>query len=240
MKKIMLFIGLIAFSCSSDDQDANSSSTLDNTHLIQTVEKDFSNNTVYTTEFVYQDGLLTKESSSRSSSPGVVDTYFEYTNRQLFKFTTVENGESSISTLTYTNGNVSSRYSSEDGHNSNHVYTYNSLNQITNHKVYDGESLEGNEDYEYDTRGNVVKQISHTFNSSKIFNYDNNPNPSTLIYSPAVLKIFEENPNNITQETSASGNSIIFEYTYNSLGYPTKMLEKENGATKYETQFFYN
>ena len=106
--------------------------------------------------------------------------------------------------------------------------------------IYTQNEMSSYIDYEYDEKGNMIKEIRYNISSEGIgeiwmtieYEFDDKHNPY-LAFKNLALPGKYTNPNNITKETytidvlSQNEQVTTYSYEYNSEGYPTKVNGKE-------------
>ena len=116
-------------------------------------------------------------------------------------------------------------------------------NRISRQTIYTQNEISSYIDYEYDEKGNMIKETRYNISSEGIgeiwtateYEFDDKHNPY-LAFKNLALPGKYTNPNNITKETytfyrgidiSSQHKATTYSYEYNSEGYPTKVNGKE-------------
>jgi hypothetical protein len=239
MKKIIpLLLFTLLISCSSDS--GSTPSPTQNLKLRNIVYTNLRTPFFETTNFIYSGDVLLRAEGTESTG-NTFKTEFNYVNNKLQSEAFYDNGVlSGTATYSYTGELITSMLSNESGGVSTTNYAYNSNNQMINEKQYTNGNIDGGNDYVYNNQGNVSKNLY--FSGFTTFEYDTNKNPYSLIYPIALMKIYplEYSKNNITKEIQSGGTIKIYEFVYNDSGYPTQIIEKENGVSVTKTKFTYN
>lgn len=189
--------------------------------------------------FEYQKDLLVKENyySFCENNPADEFTY-EYKGGQLSKIrTTMRSIYSSMTALcnpeggmkleeafTYNSkGQITKIFKSD----SNIEFEYNARGLVTKQTITGG-STPMESTYEYDSRGNIIKE-KNFYGGTTYYTYDDKINPYyTINQRPNWISAFNKSPNNVLKATG----SYTFErsYKYDADGYPTEIKE-DNGFT---------
>ena len=245
MKKIiLLLLFTVLISCSPDSGSNPTPSPTPHLKLTKIVYTNFYiNSETTTTDLIYDGDVLTEANSTQFNSQGnnTSKTKFNYVNNKLQSQSYYDNGVlSGSTTYSYTGELIASMFSNDSGGISTTNYTYNSNNQMISEKQYTNGNLDSGNDYVYNTQGNVSKELYYS--GFTTFEYDTNKNPYSLIYSDVLMKIYpiEYSKNNITKVIQSGGTIKVYEFIYNDSGYPTQIIEKENGVSATKTTFTYN
>ncbi|MBA4849358.1 RHS repeat protein [Emticicia sp. BO119] len=196
------------------------------------------NNKPYIT-FEFQNDLLIKENSFSFCEINPTDEFtYEYTDRRLSKLkTTMRSMFSSISALCNPSLGMKSeetfQYNAEGQiskivrNNSITAFVYNSNGWVEKQVTY-GDANPLVSTYEYDSKGNIIKETD-IYGESVFYTYDDKINPYYLIkQKPQWLSAFNKSPNNVLKATGRYNFVRVFKY--DSEGYPTEVLE-DNGLT---------
>jgi YD repeat-containing protein len=132
----------------------------------------------------------------------------------------------------YNNGLITSSITEIDGIlSSSWEYFYNSSNQMII-KIKDDDCKYN---YNYDNRGNVIREIDNCQGDTILYEYDYMRNPDQLIYQYAYDRIVPSGQNNLTRFEYVGEFDSTFEYVYNSEGYPIERIQFPNEIrTTYE------
>lgn len=241
MKKIIpLLLFTVLMSCTPEKSPDPAPNPVPSLKLRNIVYANLRTPFFVTTNFIYSGDVLLREEGTESTG-NTFKAEFNYVNNKLQSQSYYDNGVlSGSTTYSYTGELITSMLSNESGGISTTNYIYNSNNQMINEKQFTNGNLDNSNDYEYNDQGNVSKELYYS--GFTTFEYDTNKNPYSLIYSDALIKVYpiEFSKNNITKEIQSGGTIKIYEYIYNDSGYPTQIIEKENGVSVTKTTFTYN
>lgn len=241
MKKIIpLLLFTLLMSCSPDSGSNPAPSSTPNLKLRNIVYTNLRTPFFVTTNFIYSGDVLLREEGTESTG-NTFKAEFNYVNNKLQSQSYYDNGVlSGSTTYSYTGELITSMLSNESGGISTTNYIYNSNNQMINEKQFTNGNLDSSNDYEYNAQGNISKALWLSGFTS--YEYDTNKNPYSLIYTDALIKIYpiEYSKNNITKEIQSGASIKTYEFLYNDSGYPTQIIEKDNGVSVTKTTFTYN
>jgi hypothetical protein len=115
------------------------------------------------------------------------------------------------------------------GPNSYWQFAYNARGLVEK-QVVDGNS-QFTQLFEYDTRGNLVKQTDYA-GTVITYQYDNKINPFYVMkLRPAFITPFYVSPNNVV--SGGGGTGFTRQFEYNGAGLPLSVTESTNGLTYY-------
>ncbi len=228
MRKIACFILLIAFlGCKKDKYES--------THRLKEIK---TGSQTYST-FEYDNGLLTKENSYFFCTVPADEHVYVYqagrlskiqsTLRSLYSSTTAicnpAAGQQSEEQYEYDNFGRLSRISRQATYT---LFTYNSRNQVEKMEVFNNAGVLFNSgSYEYDIRGNLVKEINFQGLES-LYEYDKKLNPFYLMkQKPGWISPFNTSPNNVIRSTNAWGG---FQRTIKTYWNDLPLVVEENGV----------
>jgi len=249
MKKFISILS-IAFllSCSSDEssetqQQPTPTPTPQEIRLVKVVETRYSDNTTNTIDFVYSGNTLSYLEETRSNG-NVYRTKYIYENEKLVKLNHFVNGSISSPSLFYYIGNLITNYNIyEDGINVGHSYEYNTSGYLIKDTHFEDGVIQSVSNFTLDNNGNVLTATNSSFSSQNHYQYDNKKNPYARAYPEAFLKSLGTyySANNVTSESINNDPAfIVYEFSYNSDGYPTERIEKMNGVPYEKTVYTYN
>jgi hypothetical protein len=169
-------------------------------------------NKEYMTEFIYSDGKLQRENYYENLVPKSYQTY------------------------SYEGDVIRSMLSFEDNIYFVHKYSYNSKGQIFKEEQFSDDKLDATNTFEYNSDGNISKEI-YSNDRSTSYQYDKKKNPLYLLFSDSVLKTYGSlgSKNNIISDSD----NYSYDYTYNSQGFPTEVIEKYDGVVESKTTYTY-
>lgn len=185
------------------------------------------------TNFIYENDLLVKTiSTNPNNNYSSVSEYF-YENGKVKKrsfydllSTGLKKNLISINYI-YTENLITSDINNVEGINYYNVYSYDNFGVLLNRKESDSNgNLINIYNYEYYGDGNLKQELKLSGNESQItefLSYDLKNNPAKL-FMPFQLIVIDLISNN----NLLSFGETTFEYEYNELNYPIKIIEKEN------------
>lgn len=232
-KIILLFTTLFIFGCTSDK---NSDETvIFSGKLIKLINTGLGSNGSYVDviNFTYSGDYVVKSEFQNSKDK----TDYIYENGKLISDKYYYNGTLNETNIyNYTADIITSVANTQGSTKQNFKYSYDANNRVITKQGYSTtNTLQLTEYYEYDSLGNVSKKTSN--GSITTFGYDTYKNPVSLAFPIAYNKIGGEyaTTNNITTSTTGETKTI----KYNSSGYPTEIINSENGVPVKKQEFFY-
>ena len=187
------------------------------------------------TNFIYENDLLHKTiSTNPNNNYSSVSEYF-YENGKVIKrsfYDLLSTGlKKNLITINYiyTGNLITSDMNNVESINYSNVYSYDTFGVLLNRKEFDSNgNLKNIYNYEYYGDGNLKQELKLSGDESQItefLSYDLKNNPAKL-FIPFQLTIIDLISNN----NLLSFGENTFEYEYNELNYPNKIIEKENGV----------
>lgn len=233
---LLLFILGFATSCSNEESNAVIVPPTD-LKLIKQVHSNTASADVLTIEYEYIENVLSKSIQTNGTNESIQE--YQYQDGVL---KTLSSGTNARYTFNYVGGLVSSINAEQNGVMTVYSFSYNNSGQLINETKKVNANVTSDIDFEYNAQGNISKITNNatatTQTSSYItYTYDEQKIPTSLLLSPAVLKVFRMNNNNVTQSES-NGSTQATQYEYNSAGYPTMSTTVSSGTT-YVTEYFY-
>lgn len=231
MKKSNLFFGvltflLISFSCSSDDKSNDDNHQLVRLKPLSYTVTEFPGDG-FTVNFQYKDELISKITTSFGSVMN-----FNYSGDKLSSYTSVRNGQSSTTNLTYESGRLIESRTEDDSDII--TFFYNASGRVNRTDWMDSGHTTTTY-YEYDSVGNVI-QSENGYSTFKYI-YDNNNNAFRNVFPQLDAEIqwewFGSQINNqIEVHSKLSSDSIFskkynYDYDFNEHKFPTERRQIE-------------
>lgn len=187
------------------------------------------------TNFIYENDLLVKTISTNPNNTysSVIDYFYEngkVKKRSFYELlpTGLKKNTVTIS-YSYVGNLITSDINNVEGVNYSNIYSYDTFGILLNRKEFDANgNLKNTYNYEYYGDGNLKQELKLSGDESQVtefLSYDLKSNPAKLFMPLPLMAIDLISNNNLL-----SFGENTFEYEYNELNYPQKIIEKENGV----------